>query len=130
MSETTKNIIIFLVVGVALVAVYIFFIKKSPSDSASLISSTGPVEAITQGANTNSAISQDFLTLLLSVKKINLNDAIFSDVAFTSLDGSNSITLVPDGTEGRVNPFAPIGTDIVVPLITPPVSPLLTPPAN
>lgn len=113
MSETIKNIIIFLVVAVAMIAVYFFFIKKSPSDAPSLVSSSVGVVSSPLNSNSNPSISQDFLTLLLSVKNIKLNDAIFSENAFTSLHDS-SITLIPDGTEGRVNPFAPLGSDTAI----------------
>ncbi len=107
-----KNILIFVGIGVALVAIYVFLIKpKPPVDS--LVSST-PSTAVSNSVSTddNSLITQDFLNLLLNVKNIKLNDAIFSDVAFTNLDGSHSITLTQDGTEGRPNPFAPLGSDI------------------
>ena len=59
------------------------------------------------------AKNQDFLSLLLNVKSIKLDSTIFDDPAFLSLYDS-SITLTPDGTEGRVNPFAPLGADVVV----------------
>ena len=51
--------------------------------------------------------------VLLNVKNIKLDDSIFSDIAFSNLRDS-SITLIPDGTEGRPNPFAPIGSDASV----------------
>ena len=53
----------------------------------------------------NSLANKDFLNLFSGIKNIKLNDAIFSDPAFNSLRDS-SIVLVPDGTEGRPNPFA------------------------
>ena len=108
-----KNIIIFIAIGTVFVLIYIFFIKPAPNDAATLISSGGaPVVSNTVVGNMNEAIAQDFLSLLLNVKNIKLDDAIFSDVAFISLDDSNSITLIPDGTEGRINPFAQFGNDI------------------
>ena len=115
-----KNIIIFLAIGVALVLVYIFFIKSSPepgnlattSNSAAIPDSTGTA------SDPNTAVGQEFLTLLLNVKNINLNDAIFTDPAFISLRDS-SITLVQDGTEGRPNPFAPIGAEDIQTVPTP-----------
>lgn len=112
-----KNIIIFLVIGAVFVFIYFFYIKKSPDDSATLISSSetsSATEVLSANTNGSEDGTQDFLTLLLSVKNIKLDDTIFSDIAFKSLDGSHSITLTPDGTEGRPNPFAPLGTDTVV----------------
>ena len=44
---------------------------------------------------------------------------LFSDVAFISLDGSHSINLTQDGTEGRTNPFAPLGSENVGVSVTP-----------
>ncbi len=109
-----KNIIIFTSIGAALVLIYVFFFRSS-SDTAPLVSSSNgapltATSATNGNPNQNSAIARDFLNLLLSVKNIKLDDTIFSDVAFTSLHDS-SITLTPDGTEGRPNPFAPIGVD-------------------
>ena len=106
-----KNIIIFIAIGVAIALIYIFFIKPSPEDSATLISSSGAPEVPNPASLDTSAIpTADFLNLLLNVRNIKLNNAIFSDNAFKSLRDS-SIILIPDGNEGRVNPFAPIGLD-------------------
>ncbi len=110
-----KNIIIFLIIGVILVSVYLFYTKKTPSDSSALVSSSASsVVPNAVAGNTNDNVTQEFLTLLLSVNNIKLDDTIFSDVAFTHLDGSHGIALIPDGTEGRINPFAPLGADTVV----------------
>ena len=56
-----------------------------------------------------------------TVKNIKLNDAIFSDVTFNSLRDS-SITLTPDGNEGRPNPFAQFGNENIS---TSPVTPVI-----
>ena len=115
-----RNILIFVAIGAVLVLVYIFFIRKPSPPETTLVSSplvfpatsaAVGVASTSAGANTGGAVAQDFLTLLLSVKNIKLDDTILSDVAFTSLDGTHSITLTPDGTEGRPNPFAPLGSD-------------------
>lgn len=112
-----RNIIIFIAIGAVLVLVYIFYIKPSPNDTANLISSGGvpavPAVSNTVTGNVNGTTTQDFLSLLLNVKSINLDDSIFSDNAFISLHDS-SIVLTPDGTEGRPNPFAQFGNDVVV----------------
>lgn len=121
-----KNIIILVVVGTILVFVYFSYIKRDSAEQAGLISSSlSPIAPNTVNAESGSSISQDFLTLLLGVRNIKLADSIFSDVAFTSLDSSHSITLTPDGTEGRANPFAPLGTD--APVSTTPASTTTTP---
>ncbi len=115
MTPKIKNIIIFVVIAAVLILGYIFFIKPSPDQPALVSSSTSglpvvPGVASIPGNATTVSNPQDFLTLLLSVKSIKLNDAILTDPAFIGLKDS-SITLTPDGTEGRPNPFAPIGSD-------------------
>jgi len=115
MTSLIKKIIISAVIIVALVLVYIFFIKKAP-DPGNLTSSTSSPTGLAALSPTNTTGAQDatvdteFLSILLSVKNIKLNDSIFSDKAFINLRDS-SIVLTPDGTEGRTNPFAPIGLD-------------------
>lgn len=119
MKSKIKTIIIIGIVATALILIYIFLIKKSGDDVPGLTSSsetqpftnpdtTVPMETV----QTTSALSRDFLTMLLSVKGIKLNDSIFSDPAFSTLHDS-TILLIPDGTEGRPNPFAPIGSDLM-----------------
>ena len=110
--DKIKNIIIFLGVGAVIFLGYYFFIKEDPETGNLITYPNAPLS----GAPTESAAigTNDFLTLLLSVKSIQLNDNLFSDVAFTSLDPSHSITLVADGSEGRPNPFAPLGAETLV----------------
>ncbi len=115
---TTKNIIIFITIGAAFVLVYFFFIKKDPVTPGLVSTTTLPLSpaGTTGGVGATaaeSAASKDFLTLLLSIRGIRLDDSILSDKAFKSLDGTHSITLIPDGNEGRPNPFAPFGSDVV-----------------
>ena len=109
----TKNIVIIIVTGIILVFIYMYFIKPS-STPDNLISVTSTVPD-TMASIGDSSVARDFLTLLLNVKNIKLDDTIFSDNAFTSLRDS-SITLTADGTEGRANPFAPLGSDNIVPV--------------
>src|SRR3989344_2490379 len=107
----TKNIIILAIIAAVLILVYVFFVRTSSDTAALIFSSSGSaVSDVMEGGN--SSINRDFLTLLLSVKNIKLDDTIFSDEAFSSLRDS-SIILTPSGNEGRPNPFAPLGTDII-----------------
>lgn len=128
-----KNIIIFVAVAIAFVLVYIFFIKPEP-EQGNLVS-TGTSTETAQDNNLNQPTridTEDFLSVLLSVKSIKLDDSIFSDVAFTTLNDSN-VVLTPDGTEGRPNPFAPVGSDFTgtsatpAPTTTTPPKPATTP---
>ncbi len=98
-------------IGGVLVGGYLLFVKK-PTSAPGLVSSS---EVATETGDTlkeeDSVIAKELLGVLLNVKNIRLNDSIFNEEAFTSLQDS-TILLVPDGTEGRPNPFAPIGNDI------------------
>lgn len=113
-----KNIIIFVAIGAALVLIYVFFIKPDPDIPVLVSSIPNPIAQNGEALNRNSSVAGEFLNLLLNVKNIKLDDAIFSDDAFNSLHDS-SITLIPDATEGRSNPFAPIGSD-KIPITTSP----------
>lgn len=131
MVPKIRNIIIFIAIAAIFVLIYIFFIKSSP-DQGSLVStpsSTSDVdgsEADTNIPNETPLVAQDFLMLLLNVKNIKLDDAIFFDAGFNSLHDS-SITLTPDGNEGRPNPFAQFGNDnIPTPQNTANTLPVLT----
>lgn len=116
MNSTLKNSLIFISIGVVLVLVYIFFIKGDEPE-ANLVSSTNaPISNVTINTAADnvtvldSEFSKQILATLSNVKNINLDDSIFSSIAFQSLvDGT--IPLVPDNNEGRVNPFAPIGEE-------------------
>ncbi len=127
MNSKIKNIIILVVVAIVLILIYIFFIKKGPV-AASLTSSTGAslTPDATSGNGTPNT-NDEFVSILLSVKNLKLDDSIFKDPAFLSLQDS-SITLIQDGTEGRPNPFAPIGTEITPSITIPPTTPPTTPP--
>ncbi len=105
-----KNILILVGIGVVLFLIYIYFIKSSPDTGALVSAGVVPVTSNVVDSGADSSVARDFLTLLLSVKNIKLNDTVFSDNAFKSLRDS-SITLSPDGSEGRPNPFAPLGSD-------------------
>lgn len=110
MSSTIKNIIILIVVAVALGAAYFYFLKPAP-EQPTLTSAPAVPSSVDTTSGTSSVSGSEFLTVLLNVKNIKLDDSIFSDPAFATLHDS-SIELVNDGTEGRPNPFAPIGSDI------------------
>jgi hypothetical protein len=117
-----KNIIIFVAIAAVFALIYIFFLKTDKVPDASLVSSpntstlpagAAPVAGAGAPSDGVSVAANDFLTLLLGVKNIKLPEAIFSDPAFQGLRDS-SIVLVPDGNEGRPNPFAPLGQDIAI----------------
>lgn len=107
MTQKSKNIILFTVIAGVFVLIFVFFMGDEP-DPASLVVTDGAQSL--NPANTTDPITTDFLSLLLNVRTIKLDDSIFSDRAFLSLRDS-SIILLKDGTEGRPNPFAPIGAE-------------------
>jgi hypothetical protein len=118
---------------VVFILIYIFFIKSSPNEENLVSTSNASLPSLDNtGAtgdadNPTSVVAKDFLALLLNVKNIKLNDAVFSDVAFNSLQDS-SVPLIPDGNEGRPNPFAQFGSDALAtpPAPTTPVPPTCT----
>ncbi len=110
MSSKIKNIIIIGVVAIVLVLIYIFFIKKGPDATTLLTTPSGAPATNETGGSATNEVNPGFLSVLLSVKNIKLDESIFKNSAFASLKDS-SIVLTQDGTEGRVNPFAPIGTE-------------------
>jgi hypothetical protein len=62
---------------------------------------------IEETVSENSAADQDLIALLSELKSIELDEAVFSDPTFMSLQDFSQ-ELVPEPV-GRVNPFAPLG---------------------
>ena len=110
-----RNIIIFVAIAAIFVLVYVFFIRSS--STSSLVSSATSLPSVgtdgTSATASNGAtglVTKDFLSLLLNVKNIKLDDSIFSDQAFQGLNDPKMV-LEQDGTEGRPNPFAQFGAE-------------------
>jgi len=93
-----KNILIIGLVIVVAFFGYSFFFTNS-SD-----------QALTQSAgNTTGTVDNELIALLLELKSLKLDDGIFSDAAFQSLEDFSQ-NIVPEPV-GRVNPFAPFGAN-------------------
>lgn len=112
MNPQIKKIILF--VGIALVVILaaVFFFKQSPN-TVNLTSSAKNSAPVTNSGTADKAspvVGQQFLTTLLNINNIKLDDGIFSDPSFATLTNS-SIELVSEGNEGRLCPFLPIGTE-------------------
>lgn len=125
-----KNIIIFLVIAAAIFAGYYFFFRPEGVTPSLVSSAPGASPGATVDkkvvSQNNILIAEDFLALLLNVKTIKLDDAVFLDPVFQNLRDS-SITLMQDGTEGRPNPFAKLGSDAPPPAPAPaPETPPIT----
>ena len=94
-----KNIVLFIVIGVVLYLGYSYFFG-SPSSSPDITS-----QQVDQNAN---IVGQDLLSTLLELRSLSLDERIFADRVFQSLnDFSQPITPLPIG---RKNPFAPFGS--------------------
>jgi hypothetical protein len=105
MSKRIKNIIIIVVIIAVLGLGYNFFFN---APAAPALVSTAGVAAVP--GQVENPIGQEFLTTLLNIRSIKLDDSIFANPAFLSLSDFTT-TLVPEGNEGRSNPFAPIGSE-------------------
>ena len=110
-----RNIIIYVCIAGAIFALYFFFLKPEP-EAENLVSVPAPPSpSDPNGRIVNlpageSLVTENFLSLFLSVKNIKLDAAAFTNPVFKNLRDS-SIELVSDGTEGRRNPFAKLGSD-------------------
>jgi hypothetical protein len=116
MSGIFKKIII-VIITLGAIIFTIVSVGNEPKVDNNLVSSnpnvnpTIGIEGGMSSTNSNNSLGTDeFLTKLLSIKNIELNGSIFEEPSFITLKDS-SIILIQDGTEGRPNPFAPIGFD-------------------
>jgi hypothetical protein len=105
MSKNIRTIIIAVAAILILFAGYSFFVKK---DEPSVTLSTEPV----QGAEGN--VGREFLAVLLDLKSVELDEAIFETESFKQLEDWSSI-LSPEPV-GRRNPFAPLSAGAMVAL--------------
>lgn len=107
MSKGTffKFFLIILVIVAAFVG-YRFFFASSGSDTQVGLVSLSP-------ANTGRAGSDQFVSLLASLRAINLNDL---PRVITLLNGLEDFsTVLPTEAPGRTNPFLPIGKEAAAP---------------
>jgi hypothetical protein len=109
MKKIIRNIIILAVVIVLGVWGYSAFFKKDTGVPASGLVTKAGAPSIEEGG-TNGTVGNEFLTLLLNIRSIKLDDSIFTSKAFTALQDF-SRPIPPDTNPGRQNPFAPIGVD-------------------
>ncbi len=119
MKSIIRNIIILAVVVIlGIVGYKLFFAKKAAAPAGGLKTTSGvgtgtsaaPNIATTGAGSPGSVSEDDFVSILLSVKSISVDDSIFKDRGFALLQDFNR-PLPPDTNPGRVNPFAPIGSD-------------------
>lgn len=111
----SKKVKIFAIVVIVLAAIVFgaSFInnKKAPvptRNTSPLTSTTGTVPL--PGASPSQASSDEFSALLSNIKRISIDTSLFDNVAYKMLRDF-PVSLGSD-IVGRINPFAPVGTDI------------------
>lgn len=113
----TRNIIIIVAAVVVLGIVYVFFFKKNnaaPQDDSGLSTTSdspdGSVSGTSAAADSVQITSQQFLTELLNIDSIKIDNSIVTNPAFVVLQDLSQ-PIQPDTDPGRINPFAPLGSE-------------------
>ena len=111
----TRNIIMIGAVVVVIAIVYfMFFNKGGTSNTAGSLSTFSGSNNIPLGQDgTQSSVSvtsQQFLSELANIDSIKIDDKIATNPAFVVLQDLSK-PIDPDTNPGRINPFAPLGTD-------------------
>jgi hypothetical protein len=117
MKSIIRNIIILIVVFIIGVVGYSVFFKKATTPSTGSLQTSSGLDASAAagsgseaGSESDLVVGKEFLSLLLNIRSIKLDDSIFTSKAFTTLqDFSRPIPV--DSNPGRPNPFAPLGAD-------------------
>jgi len=114
MSKKIRNFAITILTLSLIIGAMSFFGNSSSSSSPkvenSLSSSKGAGLAVTEGDS--QAQNDEFSAVLASIKGISIDTSIFEDPSFKALR-DYPISLGTD-VVGRINPFAPVGTDTAV----------------
>ncbi|MCU0660620.1 MAG: hypothetical protein MUD00_03375 [Candidatus Pacebacteria bacterium] len=121
MQPKIKNIIIFVAIFALLVVGYVLFFGNK-AETPALTSTAGISGSSTATTVTGTSdVGKEFLATLLNLRTIKLDDSIFSDPAFRSLQDFE-LALIPEANPGRLNPFLPLGSDIRTTAAIPTVS--------
>ena len=96
--SNTKNLIIAGVILLALLAAGYFYTTRERIDDADLLVGV-PISR-------DQAIDGDLLSTLGQLKRLRLDESIFSNQSFLSLTDQSKP--LPSQTSGRTNPFAPL----------------------
>lgn len=120
MIKKLRPILIFAGVIILAMIAYSFFKKLAPASSGSTLATTSSVQDM--GTN-DVAVGGEFVTMLLNLRTISLDDSILHSPTFTGLKDF-SIVLTQLGNQGRPNPFAPFGVEATSPTNT--NSPVIT----
>lgn len=107
MSSPVKKIILFIAIFIFAVIGYVVFFGKDDTSDALLTSNNQAIDSNQTVSETS--VGREFLTSLLNIKNIKLNDSIFSNPSFSNLQDFTSQLI--EQPSGRPNPFAPVGSD-------------------
>lgn len=110
MGKAIKTIVILIVIGAALYFGAQFFTKDNAAPTSGLVSSNGDGTLATDVTPGSEDIGGEFVTLLLNMKTIKLDEGFFQSSSFKALQDF-STAIQPENNQGRINPFAPIGQD-------------------
>jgi hypothetical protein len=112
MNPKLKNILIFGGIFILLVVGYIVFFGGNTQNTPALTTTGGTTGASTAvtSPTSQSAVGKEFLTTLLNLRNIKLDDSIFTNPAFASLQDFE-LSLIQETNPGRPNPFLPLGVD-------------------
>lgn len=98
----------------SIVAYMVFAPAAEPEAGLVSVSTSQQVGTVNLAATPNIDIGQEFIGMLLSLQSLNLDTTLFQDPVFQSLK-DKTIRFADPGGQGRPNPFAPIGSDVVAP---------------
>lgn len=97
-----KKILLLIVILFMAFLIYSYF--KGGDKTNDILTATSPT------GGSNNAIGQQFFNQLLTLQNLQLDDKVFADPRFQSLQDFSQP--LPDEPQGRPNPFAPIGVDV------------------
>lgn len=125
MKKGTRTIIILIVILAIAVVAYFVFGQGDVQQQGGLVSentNTSVSSPINQPSSPAIDVGQEFISTLLNLQSINLDTTLFSMPTFVTLE-NRTLTFEDVQTNGRPNPFAPIGVGVVpvtlAPLETP-----------
>ncbi len=101
--NTGSNKTLFIVIGVVVIAIVLYFVMKGGDDP---VNPNAGFEIETANA-ADSEVGNDVLILLGQIKLLNIDKAFFETEAYKSL--VDYTVPIPAQNVGRPNPFAPFG---------------------
>lgn len=112
MKKILKAVVFIIIIAIIGVVGYSFLNKDNGQKAVNPLESSSGVMAVGDVDVEATSVSNQFLELLLNMQNIKLDQSIFQDESFRSLEDF-SVDIVPRGNEGRINPFAPVGVETV-----------------